>query len=104
MFAIGWTEMLVIAVALVVAVKPEQMPEVARTLGRAYGKLQRLIYESRRILEKEAGEIKRPAPGGSAEAEAGAAGEESYARPGADKEGAAGETEDDLNLQERKER
>ena len=77
MFAIGWAELLVIAVVMVVVVKPEQMPEVARTLGRAYGKLQRLIFESRQILEKEADAVRRPDP---AEAEARAAYEESFRR------------------------
>lgn len=59
MFGIGWAELLVIAIVMVVVVKPEKMPEVARSLGRFYGQLQRLIYESRSILEKEAREIKK---------------------------------------------
>lgn len=59
MFGIGWAEMLLIAVVLVVAVKPEHLPEAARALGRVYGKLQRLIYESRLALEKEADGIRR---------------------------------------------
>ena len=59
MFGIGWAELLVIAIVLVVVVKPEQMPEAARSLGRLYGQLQRLIYESRSILARESEEIKR---------------------------------------------
>lgn len=61
MFGIGWAELLVIALVLVVVVKPEQLPEVARTLGRLYGQLQRLLYESRLTLERESRELRRAA-------------------------------------------
>lgn len=59
MFGIGWAELLVIALVIVLVVKPEQLPEVAKTLGRFYGQIQRLIYESRTALDREKEEIKR---------------------------------------------
>lgn len=59
MFGIGWAELLVIALVIVLVVKPEQLPEVAKSLGRFYGQLQRLIYESRTALDREKEEIKR---------------------------------------------
>jgi Sec-independent protein translocase protein TatA len=58
MFGIGWAEMLVIAVAVVVLVRPDQAPEVARTVGRTYRQLRRLIADSSAALEKEVNQIK----------------------------------------------
>lgn len=59
MLGIGWAELLVIALVIVLVVKPEQLPEVAKSLGRFYGQIQRLIYESRTALDREKEEIKR---------------------------------------------
>lgn len=53
MFRIGWDEILLIAVILVIVVKPEQLPDAASALGRFYSRIQRLIFEARLSLEKE---------------------------------------------------
>ena len=42
MFDIGWTEMLVIAVVMIVVVGPKDLPRMLRTFGKTVTKLQRV--------------------------------------------------------------
>ena len=62
MFEIGWTELMLILVVALVVVKPDQLPQTAKSLGRAYRQLREIISESGRALEKEAAEIRKLNP------------------------------------------
>jgi Sec-independent protein translocase protein TatA len=44
MFGIGFTEIIVIVIVLLVFMKPEDLPSTVRMIGKLYGKWQRLYY------------------------------------------------------------
>ncbi|MCB9680887.1 MAG: twin-arginine translocase TatA/TatE family subunit [Alphaproteobacteria bacterium] len=52
--SLGIGELLVVGIILLVAVGPERLPHVTRTLGRLYGRLRRAADELRRALVLEA--------------------------------------------------
>jgi sec-independent protein translocase protein TatB len=63
MFDIGWTELLVIAVVMIIVVGPKDLPAMLRTMGRYAGKLRRTASEFRgqfedAIRESELDEIR----------------------------------------------
>jgi len=63
MFDIGWTELLVIAVVMIIVVGPKDLPAMLRTMGRYAGKLKRTANEFRgqfedAIRESELDEIR----------------------------------------------
>ncbi len=45
MFEVNFSEILVIMVVALVVIGPERLPQVARTLGRMWGKLQRYVNQ-----------------------------------------------------------
>ena len=51
MFDIGWTELLVIAVVMIIVVGPKDLPAMLRTMGRYAGKLRRTAAEFRGQFE-----------------------------------------------------
>lgn len=51
MFDIGWTELLVIAVVMIIVVGPKDLPAMLRTMGRYAGKLRRTANEFRGQFE-----------------------------------------------------
>jgi len=51
MFDIGWTELLVIAVVMIIVVGPKDLPAMLRTMGRYMGKLRRTASEFRGQFE-----------------------------------------------------
>lgn len=51
MFDIGWTELLVIAVVMIIVVGPKDLPAMLRTMGRYVGKLRRTASEFRGQFE-----------------------------------------------------
>jgi len=53
MFDIGFWELLLIGVVGLLVVGPERLPEVARTLGRWVGQLQRMVRTVRSDIERE---------------------------------------------------
>jgi sec-independent protein translocase protein TatB len=61
MFDVGFPELLIVAVVLLLVVGPERMPEVLRTVGRWMGSARRSFDHLRRELEREVGadEIRR---------------------------------------------
>ena len=52
MFDIGWTEMLVIAIVLIVVVGPKDLPRMLRTFGRMTGKLSSMAGEFRKQFDE----------------------------------------------------
>ena len=59
MFGLGSLEILVILALALVVLGPRRLPEVARTLGKAYGAIRRTTYELRTTLDREIREEER---------------------------------------------
>lgn len=57
MFGISFVELLVIALIALFAVKPQDMPEIARFLGKAYAKIRRIIEGFKEDLQKSKEEM-----------------------------------------------
>lgn len=55
MFGIGMTEMIVIAVIALIFIGPDQIPEVARTVGRFLNDLRRSTDDIKRQFSDQAG-------------------------------------------------
>ena len=53
MFGLGLGEIIVIVIALVVFVRPKDLPRLARRLGRAYGQLRAQLSDFRETLERQ---------------------------------------------------
>ena len=47
MFDIGWTEMLVIAIVMIVVVGPKDLPRMLRTFGRTTAKMRSMAGDFR---------------------------------------------------------
>jgi Tat protein translocase TatB subunit len=62
MFGIGWAELLLILAVALIVVKPEQLPQTAKSLGRAYRQFREVISESGRVLDREAAELRKLNP------------------------------------------
>ncbi|MBL6935683.1 MAG: twin-arginine translocase subunit TatB [Alphaproteobacteria bacterium] len=56
MFDIGWTEMALVAVAIVVVVGPKELPVVLRTIGRALSRARAMAKEFRDSIDEMADE------------------------------------------------
>jgi sec-independent protein translocase protein TatB len=52
MLGLGWSEMLVIAVVLLIVVGPKDLPMMLRNIGRAMGSVRRMSNEFRREIDK----------------------------------------------------
>ena len=52
MFDIGWTEMLVIAVVMIVVVGPKDLPKMLRTFGRTTSKLRSMAGDFRKQFDE----------------------------------------------------
>ncbi|MDR2924511.1 MAG: Sec-independent protein translocase protein TatB [Azoarcus sp.] len=53
MFDLGFSELVVIAVVLLVVVGPERLPGVARTAGHLFGRVQRYITDVKADIRRE---------------------------------------------------
>jgi len=53
MFGIGWQELIVIFLVLLIFVGPKRIPEIARSLGKFLRDFARAKEEVRRTIEKE---------------------------------------------------
>lgn len=52
MFELGWTEMLVIAIVLIVVVGPKDLPKMLRTFGRMMGKMTSMAGDFRKQFDE----------------------------------------------------
>ena len=61
MFSLGWSEILLIGVVLLVFVGPDRLPLVLRSAGRIFGQLRRAADELRRafVLEADRQELEK---------------------------------------------
>src|SRR6187397_350376 len=53
MFDIGFSEIVVIAVVALIVIGPERLPEVARTLGHLFGRMQRYVNDVKADISRE---------------------------------------------------
>ncbi|MDR0564616.1 MAG: Sec-independent protein translocase protein TatB [Azoarcus sp.] len=53
MFDIGFSELVVIAIVLLVVVGPERLPKVARTAGHLFGRMQRYVSDVKAEIRRE---------------------------------------------------
>lgn len=53
MFDIGFSELLVIAIVALIAIGPQQLPKVARTLGHLFGRMQRYVNDVKADINRE---------------------------------------------------
>ncbi len=53
MFDISFWEISIVAIIALLVIGPERLPQVARTLGRWYGRLQRFVVSVRADIERE---------------------------------------------------
>lgn len=72
MFDIGFTEILVILLVALVVIGPERLPQVARTLGNYWGRVQRYVNKVKRDVNEsieldELRELERQAKSGADE-------------------------------------
>lgn len=61
MFGIGFSELLVIALALIILVRPSDLPTILRKLGRAYGSLKKTLSELTDIKDEFLKEVEKAA-------------------------------------------
>ena len=64
MFDIGWTEMLVVAVVMILVVGPKDLPGMLRTIGKSVGNVRRMAGDFQRqfsdaLKEAEIDEVKK---------------------------------------------
>ncbi|OJU37629.1 MAG: twin arginine-targeting protein translocase TatB, partial [Rhizobiales bacterium 68-8] len=52
MFEVGWTEMLVIAIVMIVVVGPKDLPRMLRTFGKATSKMRSMAGEFRKQFDE----------------------------------------------------
>lgn len=71
MFGIGWNELLVIFVVVIVFVRPKDLPKLFRQIGKLYGKLKsayaELVSTKDQIIKNIEDEVKRRGREGRAE-------------------------------------
>ena len=53
MFDIGFSEIFVIALVALVVIGPERLPQVARTLGHLFGRMQRYVNDVKADISRE---------------------------------------------------
>lgn len=56
MFDIGWTEMVMIIVVMIIFIGPKDLPRVLHTMGQWVGKMRRTARQFQRAMEKMAEE------------------------------------------------
>lgn len=59
MFSIGFSEILIILVVMIVFIKPEELPEFFRKIGRLFGELNRMKNELKKLAETKSEEDKK---------------------------------------------
>lgn len=61
MIGLGWGEVLVIAITIIIFIKPQDLPATMRQIGRAVGGIRRMSEEFHRELNRMALEIEKEA-------------------------------------------
>ncbi|OGA25619.1 MAG: twin arginine-targeting protein translocase TatB [Betaproteobacteria bacterium RIFCSPLOWO2_02_FULL_67_26] len=61
MFDIGFSELLVIGIVALIVIGPQRLPQVARTLGHLFGRMQRYVNDVKADIarEMEVAELKK---------------------------------------------
>jgi len=59
MFGIGTTELMVILVVALVVLGPKKLPQVARSLGKAFGEFKRVSTDVKRTIDVEVDRLER---------------------------------------------
>ena len=59
MFSLGLSEILIILVVMIVFIKPEELPEFFRKIGRLFGELNRMKNELKKLAETKSEEDKK---------------------------------------------
>jgi len=61
MFDIGFSELLVIGIVALIVIGPQRLPQVARTLGHLFGRMQRYVNDVKADIarEMEVSELKK---------------------------------------------
>jgi len=62
MFGIGMPELILILVIALIVIGPARLPEIARTLGRAYGGFARAMNQTRREIDSVTGDFEQERP------------------------------------------
>lgn len=97
MFGIGTMELLVIFVVALLVIGPRKLPQMARTMGKAFGEFKRVTGDVKRTIDLEAERYERQEKTQKAKSEllaedAAAQADESKAAPAAEKEAPTQET------------
>ena len=58
----GLGELILIGIAIIVFVRPEDLPNFVRTIGRAYGEMRRFLAKYQRYTQETLNEIARLEP------------------------------------------
>ena len=53
MFDIGFSELLVIGIVALIVIGPQRLPQVARTLGHLFGRMQRYVNDVKADISRE---------------------------------------------------
>ena len=53
MFGIGTTEILVILLVALIVIGPSKLPEIAKTLGKAFSEFKRVTSDVKKTIDKE---------------------------------------------------
>ena len=59
MLGVGFPELVLILVVALIVLGPQRLPEVARTLGRAYGQLRRASEEFQNTIRQDLAALER---------------------------------------------
>lgn len=54
MFGLGFQEIILVLIIVLVVFGPKRLPELARTIGRAVGEIRRVTYEMKQQIDLEA--------------------------------------------------
>lgn len=59
MFGIGFTELILIAIVLLVVIGPEKLPDIAKDIAKLFGQVKKGTDEVKRSIRAEATDLKR---------------------------------------------
>lgn len=59
MFGIGMTELVIILVIALIVIGPNNLPEIARALGKGYAEFQKIFREAKDSINEDVSDISR---------------------------------------------